>query len=80
MGIITNALNAMYSTNLNRDDVINIGKQIIRAELEFNEKAGISQDDDDLPSFFREETSEPKNLKVTFSKEEFQNFWQKLEE
>jgi aldehyde:ferredoxin oxidoreductase len=80
MEIITGAVNAMYGINLNRNDVLNLGKQIIRDELEFNEKAGISQDDNDLPSFFREETSEPKNLKVTFSKEEFQNFWQKLEE
>ncbi len=80
MEIITGALNAMYGINLSRKDVLNLGKQTLRNELEFNKKVGISQDDNDLPSFFREEPSEPTNLKVTFSKEEFRNFWEKLDE
>jgi len=80
MNIITGALNAMYGINLNREDVLKIGKQIIKDEINFNEKAGISQDTNDLPSFFREEPSEPINHKVTFSKKEFQNFWQKLDD
>ena len=80
MEIITGALNAMYNLNLKREDVLKIGKQIIKNEIEFNDKAGISQDVNDLPSFFREESLESKDLIVTFSKKEFQNFWQKLDE
>ena len=70
----------MYGTNLNREDVINIGKQIIKNELDFNENAGLTQNMNELPLFFREEPSIPLDLKVSFTKKDFQNFWQKLEE
>ena len=80
MEIIAGALNTMYSTNLSRDNVISIGKKIIKTELIFNERAGITQDQNDFPSFFREEPSNPLDLKVTFQKEAFKNFWQKLKE
>ena len=80
MNIVTGAINAMYSLNLSREDVIDIGKQILRTELEFNNKAGLTQETNELPSFFREEPSEPLRLKVSFPKEEFKNFWKKLDE
>jgi len=80
MEIIAGALNTMYSTNLSRDNVISIGKKIIKTELIFNERAGITQDQNDFPSFFREEPSNPLDLKVTFQKEAFKNFWQKFKE
>ncbi len=80
MEIIAEALNTMYSTNLSRDNVISIGKKIIKNELIFNERAGITQDQNDFPPFFREEPSNPLDLKVTFQKEAFKNFWQKLKE
>ena len=79
MKIIADALNAMYELNLSREDVIDIGKQILKYEISFNEKAGLHQDDNDLPKFFREESSDPVKLKVTFLKKEFQNFWKKLQ-
>jgi aldehyde:ferredoxin oxidoreductase len=80
MEIIAGALNTMYSTNLSRDNVISIGKKIIKTELIFNERAGITQDQNDFPLFFRDEPSNPLDLKVTFQKEAFKNFWQKLKE
>jgi len=80
MNIIAGAVNAMYDTNLSRIDVINIGKKIIQTELEFNEKAGLTQDSNDFPSFFRETPSNPLDLKVSFTKEEFKNFWKRIEE
>ncbi|MHA1913805.1 MAG: aldehyde ferredoxin oxidoreductase C-terminal domain-containing protein [Promethearchaeota archaeon] len=80
MEIVAGAINAMYGTDLSRNKVINIGKQIIRYELDFNTKAGLTQDMNTLPMFFSSEPSNPLDLKVTFSDEEFQNFWQKLEE
>ncbi|MFX1411272.1 MAG: aldehyde ferredoxin oxidoreductase C-terminal domain-containing protein, partial [Promethearchaeota archaeon] len=80
MDIVAGAINAMYGTNLTRNDVINIGKQILRMELEFNTKAGITQEKNELPSFLRDEPSKPLGLKVNFSKEEFENFWRKLDE
>ena len=79
MELVAGAINSMLNVNLSRENVINIGKQIIKTELEFNEKAGLTQDMNELPLFFREEPSEPLKLKVDFPKEEFQNFWQKLD-
>jgi aldehyde:ferredoxin oxidoreductase len=80
MELVSNAINAMYGTNLSRDDVINIGKNVIRNELEFNDKAGITKSMNDLPNFFREEPSNPIDLTVSISKKEFADFWNRLEE
>ena len=80
MELIARVINAMHGTNLSRDDVINIGKNIIKSELEFNELAGITQDMNDLPAFFRDSHSDPLELKTTFPKQVFKNFWKKLKE
>ncbi|GAH41467.1 unnamed protein product [marine sediment metagenome] len=79
MEIITAAINAMYDLDLTRAEVINIGKHIFKTELAFNEKAGITKVNNDLPEFLKLEPSEPSGLKFTFTKEELQNFWKKLE-
>ena len=80
MELIAGVLNAMYNVNLKRGDVITIGKNILKTEIEFNEKAGITQDKNEFPSFFRDEQSDPLDLKITFPKEDFKNFWKRLEE
>jgi aldehyde:ferredoxin oxidoreductase len=80
MEILANAINAMYDLNLTREDIINIGISTIRNELEFNEKAGITQQMNDVPNFFREEASEPINLRYTFEKAELENFWKRLDD
>ncbi len=79
MEIVTAAINAMYNLNLTREDVINIGKNILKTEILFNEKAGITNDMNDIPEFLKQEPSEPSGLKFTFSKEELHNFWEKLD-
>ncbi|HUW89944.1 MAG TPA: aldehyde ferredoxin oxidoreductase C-terminal domain-containing protein [Candidatus Nanopelagicaceae bacterium] len=79
MEIITAAINAMYNLDLTRAEVINIGKHILKIELAFNEKAGITKDMNDVPKFLKLEPSEPSGLKFTFTKEELQDFWKKLE-
>ncbi|MFX1337439.1 MAG: aldehyde ferredoxin oxidoreductase C-terminal domain-containing protein [Promethearchaeota archaeon] len=79
MEIVAKAINAMYNTKLTREDVINLGKQIIKIELEFNEKAGITQEMNDVPEFFKKESSEPTNLKFEFPKDTLTNFWSKLD-
>ncbi|MHA1932757.1 MAG: aldehyde ferredoxin oxidoreductase C-terminal domain-containing protein [Promethearchaeota archaeon] len=76
MEIVKGALNAMYNLDLTREEVINIGKRILKTELDFNEKAGIKQD---IPEFLRFEPSEPTGLKFTFKEEELNQFWKKLD-
>jgi len=80
MELIAYAINAMYDLNLTRDDVIDIGKKILKTEIEFNEKAGITNSTNVVPEFFRQEPSEPTGLKYTFSKEDLKSFWDKLKE
>ncbi|MHA1149019.1 MAG: aldehyde ferredoxin oxidoreductase C-terminal domain-containing protein [Promethearchaeota archaeon] len=80
MEIVANALNAMYDLNIARDDIIKLGKKILKTELEFNEKAGILSGTNDLPDFFRKEPSDPVGLKVSFTKDEFRDFWNRLSE
>ena len=79
MEIITAAINAMYDLDLTRAEVINIGKHILKTELAFNDKAGITKVNNDVPEFLKLEPSKPSSLKFTFTKEELQNFWKKLE-
>ncbi len=79
MEILANAINAMYDLNLTRDDIIKIGIDIIRIELAFNERAGITQEMNNVPDFFREEASDPVEMKFTFKVEELKSFWKRLE-
>ncbi|MFX1392806.1 MAG: aldehyde ferredoxin oxidoreductase C-terminal domain-containing protein [Promethearchaeota archaeon] len=80
MDTVAKAINAMYNTNLTREDTINIGKQILRNEINFNERAGISNDTNDFPQFFRKEPLPPINLTVTISKKELKSFWKKIDD
>ena len=73
--IIADALNAMYGLKLTRDNLIELGKTIIYLELEFNKKAGITEEMNKLPKFFFEEKSIPTNLKFTFPEMKLKQFW-----
>ena len=79
MEIISNALNAMYDLNLTRVDVIKIGESILSSELEFNKKAGINSEMNDVPEFFKNEQSKPRDLTFTFEKQILKNFWKRLD-
>ncbi|MFW9969421.1 MAG: aldehyde ferredoxin oxidoreductase C-terminal domain-containing protein [Candidatus Odinarchaeota archaeon] len=78
MEILTKVVNAMYDLNLRREDIINIGVDIIRNELKFNESAGITQEMNDIPKFFRIEPSIPLVLKFSFDKDDLKTFWSRL--
>lgn len=52
-------INAMYGLTLTADDVMNLGKSILKVEKEFNEKAGFTKQHDRLPEFFYNEELEP---------------------
>ncbi len=80
MELLALAFNAMHGTNLIAKNLIELGKNTLRMELEFNEEAGITQDSNTVPDFFREEASEPSGLKFTFSKIKLKNFWKRLDE
>ena len=54
-------INAQYGLSLTVDDALNLGKQILKVEREFNIKAGFTSADDRLPEFFGLEELPPHN-------------------
>ena len=64
------AMNARLGTQLTPEDVPALGIRVLKAEREFNQKAGFTNQDDRLPKFFYEEPLPPHNTVFTISDEE----------
>jgi aldehyde:ferredoxin oxidoreductase len=67
-------INARYGLSLTADDVVALGKQILKTERAFNLAAGMTNLSDRLPEFF-EEPIPPHNAVWDFSGEEIDEFW-----
>lgn len=59
-------INARYNLALTGDDVVALGKSILKAERGFNQRAGFTNAHDRLPEFF-EETCAPHNVTWDFT-------------
>ena len=68
-------INARFGISLTGDDVVNLGKYILKTEKAFNEAAGFTKEDDRLPEFFSEEPLPPHNVVWDFTGEEIDMFW-----
>jgi len=68
-------LNARFGINLNGDDVVNLGKTILKTERAFNIAAGLNSADDRIPEFMKYEALPPHNVKWDFTNEEIDEFW-----
>ncbi|HOJ51175.1 MAG TPA: iron-containing alcohol dehydrogenase [Syntrophales bacterium] len=71
-------LNARFDLALSPDDVMEIGKETLRDQLSFNEKAEFSKIDPSLPTFVREEALAPTDSVFDVPEEDVKAFWQKL--
>jgi aldehyde:ferredoxin oxidoreductase len=69
-GALLKAINAKFGTQLGPEDVPVLGTRVLKAEREFNRKAGFTNQDDRLPKFFYEEPLPPHNKVFTISDEE----------
>jgi len=67
-------INARYGLSLTADDVVALGKQILKTERAFNLGAGMTNLSDRLPEFF-EEPIPPHNAVWDFSGAEIDEFW-----
>ncbi|MEI8356531.1 MAG: aldehyde ferredoxin oxidoreductase C-terminal domain-containing protein, partial [Deltaproteobacteria bacterium] len=67
-------INARYGISLTADDVVGLGKYVLKTEREFNLAAGMTNKDDRLPEFFEEEVP-PHNSVWDFSGAEIDEFW-----
>ena len=68
-------INARFGLALTGDDVVNLGKYILKTERAFNQAAGFTEADDRLPDFFYSEPLPPHNLTFDFSDKEIATFW-----
>lgn len=68
-------INARFNLSLTGDDVVNLGKYILRTERAFNTAAGFTSADDRLPEFFYTEPLPPHNVVFDFSGKEIDTFW-----
>lgn len=69
-------VNGVLGTDLGVDDIGDIGKQILETERAFNKKAGISEEQDDMPEFLRNEEVSPHNLTFDISREQLSKAWE----
>jgi aldehyde:ferredoxin oxidoreductase len=68
-------INARFGLSLTGDDVVNLGKYILKTEKKFNEGAGFGKEDDRLPEFFSTEKLPPHNVVWDLKDEEIDSFW-----
>jgi aldehyde:ferredoxin oxidoreductase len=64
------AMNAKSGTEFNDDDILAMSTGVLKAELDFNRKAGLTHKDDRLPEFFYTEPLPPHNKVVLISGKE----------
>lgn len=55
-------LNAFYGWNLTGDDVVALGKKVLKLERDFNALAGFTKEQDRLPRFFTRDPVGPHNI------------------
>ena len=53
------SLNASHGTNFSEDRFMEIGREALEMEWEFNKRAGFTDNDDELPEFFFDEELPP---------------------
>ena len=68
-------INARFGIALTGDDVVNLGKYILKTERAFNIAAGFTSVDDRLPEFFYNEELPPHNVVFDFTGPEIDSFW-----
>ncbi|MGE5476405.1 MAG: aldehyde ferredoxin oxidoreductase C-terminal domain-containing protein [Bacteroidales bacterium] len=69
-------INARFGIAITLDDVMAMGKQVLKIEHAFNQAAGITAAHDRLPEFFALEALPPHNVVWDFTDEELDAFWQ----
>ena len=63
---------------LEKYDIVEVGKKILKQEREFNLGAGFTKEDDRLPDFFINEPLEPHNVTFDVTNEELDSFWEEM--
>lgn len=72
---MVDTINGMYGLSMTGDDVVELGKKILKMEREFNEKAGFTKAHDRLPKYFSREPIAPHNVTFDVSEEELDSVY-----
>lgn len=72
-------LNAAHGTNLTADFFLELGRETLKLEREFNRQAGFDASDDELPAFFYEEPLAPTGRVARFHGQDVHNIWDRLD-
>lgn len=67
---IIEMINAQYGVDWTVEDWFNLGRYVLKTEIEFNKAAGFTEKDDRLPEFIQEETIPPHNATWDITGEE----------
>jgi len=70
MDVLVKLLSNYVGRELTLDDVLNMGKKLLKVEIAFNRAAGFTKEDDRLPEFFTKEVLEPKGVVFDITPEE----------
>jgi len=73
MEFIIKAVRGVYGKIVTMDDLVGMGRNILRIEYEFDEMAGLGPASDELPVFFREEPLQESGLLFDVSAEELES-------
>ncbi|WP_027183050.1 aldehyde ferredoxin oxidoreductase C-terminal domain-containing protein [Desulfovibrio inopinatus] len=68
-------INGMYGLSMTADDVVELGKTILKKEREFNQKAGLGKEHDRLPRYFKREALAPHNITFDVPDEELDSVY-----
>ena len=73
--VIAKLINARYGTDLNKEDILNIGINTIKEELNFNHSAGWTDIHNRLPDFLKKEKLHPHNVVFDIPQDEIDSIF-----
>ncbi|MBW2060975.1 MAG: aldehyde ferredoxin oxidoreductase [Deltaproteobacteria bacterium] len=76
---LKNLINARYGLSIGAEDIVNIGRATLKAELEFNEGAEFSKIHEPYPEFVRNEPLAPTGSVFDVDLDEIAKIWEKLD-
>lgn len=78
LGFIVSTMNSAHGIKMEEDDLLEIGREALRMEAEFNRRAGFTAEDDELPAFFYTEPLAPTNHTARFHGEDVHDIYEAL--
>lgn len=75
---LADAINAAHGTELAPDFFLELGRETLKLEREFNRQAGFTAQDDELPEFFYNEPLPPTNRSARFHGPDVHDIYERL--